>query len=142
MVVFFFLMIRRPPRSTLFPYTTLFRSQPEQWSKIAKIQTEGKRHSILEGNGATFGQMQAINEGGPTPLDSMMQGNSKEVFFINYALAFMLTENMADDDQFNVMSKAPAELGKSAAYTRELVFWDQYNGAFVTTDRKIGRAHV
>src|SRR6266567_8052015 len=37
-LVFFFLMIRRPPRSTLFPYTTLFRSerpvsagdQPEQ----------------------------------------------------------------------------------------------------------------
>src|SRR3712207_7857763 len=26
---FFFLMIRRPPRSTLFPYTTLFRSCPE-----------------------------------------------------------------------------------------------------------------
>src|SRR3712207_6948212 len=25
---FFVLMIRRPPRSTLFPYTTLFRSQP------------------------------------------------------------------------------------------------------------------
>src|SRR3712207_9105094 len=27
MTLFFFLMIRRPPRSTLFPYTTLFRSQ-------------------------------------------------------------------------------------------------------------------
>src|SRR3954449_10689082 len=27
-VLFFFLMIRRPPRSTLFPYTTLFRSSP------------------------------------------------------------------------------------------------------------------
>src|SRR2546422_10229339 len=27
---FFFLMIRRPPRSTLFPYTTLFRSVLEQ----------------------------------------------------------------------------------------------------------------
>src|SRR2546422_3673301 len=26
--LFFFLMIRRPPRSTLFPYTTLFRSGP------------------------------------------------------------------------------------------------------------------
>src|SRR5436190_14107273 len=26
-VFFFFLMIRRPPRSTLFPYTTLFRSK-------------------------------------------------------------------------------------------------------------------
>src|SRR6266446_4066904 len=27
---FFFLMIRRPPRSTLFPYTTLFRSRPRR----------------------------------------------------------------------------------------------------------------
>src|SRR3712207_5030637 len=27
--VFFFLMIRRPPRSTLFPYTTLFRSRED-----------------------------------------------------------------------------------------------------------------
>src|SRR5436309_7675995 len=26
--LFFFLMIRRPPRSTLFPYTTLFRPRP------------------------------------------------------------------------------------------------------------------
>src|SRR3712207_8076670 len=26
LIFFFFLMIRRPPRSTLFPYTTLFRS--------------------------------------------------------------------------------------------------------------------
>src|SRR5258708_31917466 len=30
MYFFFFLMIRRPPRSTLFPYTTLFRSQFNQ----------------------------------------------------------------------------------------------------------------
>src|SRR5215813_5022603 len=29
-IVFFFLMIRRPPRSTLFPYTTLFRSARTQ----------------------------------------------------------------------------------------------------------------
>src|SRR5688572_32268045 len=28
---FFFLMIRRPPRSTLFPYTTLFRSSFALW---------------------------------------------------------------------------------------------------------------
>src|SRR3989449_11727622 len=29
---FFFLMIRRPPRSTLFPYTTLFRSRGKLWT--------------------------------------------------------------------------------------------------------------
>src|SRR3712207_7457394 len=30
MYIFFFLMIRRPPRSTLFPYTTLFRSEADR----------------------------------------------------------------------------------------------------------------
>src|ERR1039457_7599988 len=30
---FFFLMIRRPPRSTLFPYTTLFRSKNDHEAK-------------------------------------------------------------------------------------------------------------
>src|SRR5256885_12492888 len=39
--VFFFLMIRRPPRSTLFPYTTLFRSV------IACASTEAKRADAL-----------------------------------------------------------------------------------------------
>src|SRR6266478_7911986 len=32
--LFFFLMIRRPPRSTLFPYTTLFRSRAAQPSNV------------------------------------------------------------------------------------------------------------
>jgi len=31
---FFFLMIRRPPRSTLFPYTTLFRSDIESGDTV------------------------------------------------------------------------------------------------------------
>src|SRR3712207_7631091 len=36
--VFFFLMIRRPPRSTLFPYTTLFRSDQSE-----ALRTQGAR---------------------------------------------------------------------------------------------------
>src|ERR1051326_9505579 len=43
-VLYFFLMIRRPPRSTLFPYTTLFRSSPA-WSGVKffgkRVQTFG-----------------------------------------------------------------------------------------------------
>src|SRR2546429_3792520 len=36
-VFFFFLMIRRPPRSTLFPYTTLFRSRnPLPWRPVPR----------------------------------------------------------------------------------------------------------
>src|SRR3712207_8978573 len=36
MILFFFLMIRRPPRSTLFPYTTLFRSNPYNLALIVE----------------------------------------------------------------------------------------------------------
>src|SRR5229473_5798877 len=44
---FFFLMIRRPPRSTLFPYTTLFRSRADAVSAPAVCgiaQTETADH--------------------------------------------------------------------------------------------------
>src|SRR5712664_4448012 len=40
-LLFFFLMIRRPPRSTLFPYTTLFRS-PDPGRRLS-TRTEGAR---------------------------------------------------------------------------------------------------
>src|SRR2546427_3063514 len=32
-------MIRRPPRSTLFPYTTLFRSRHERWTLVNPVIT-------------------------------------------------------------------------------------------------------
>ena len=36
----FFLMIRRPPRSTLFPYTTLFRSKGTKYDRIILVFDE------------------------------------------------------------------------------------------------------
>src|ERR1043166_3605958 len=42
--IFFFLRIRRPPRSTLFPYTTLFRSKPDL-----------SGHYVSDGGGANYG---------------------------------------------------------------------------------------
>src|SRR5436190_20988156 len=50
---FFFLMIRRPPRSTLFPYTTLFRSS---WSCIASASRGGnfrRRSDVREDRKST-----------------------------------------------------------------------------------------
>src|SRR5574344_2317024 len=39
---FFFLMIRRPPRSTLFPYTTLFRSERKE-NRLRSEQQRGRQ---------------------------------------------------------------------------------------------------
>src|SRR5256885_12186279 len=53
---FFFLMIRRPPRSTLFPYTTLFRSHPTRLQRArgaahrgARVDAPGRRRLLPVG---------------------------------------------------------------------------------------------
>src|SRR3989441_3688166 len=45
-VFFFFLMIRRPPRSTLFPYTTLFRSRSRRGRPHGRSSTRSARCSV------------------------------------------------------------------------------------------------
>src|SRR3712207_7391089 len=49
-VFFFFLMIRRPPRSTLFPYTTLFRSM--KLGNVADWSREGWETALVEAYGS------------------------------------------------------------------------------------------
>src|SRR3989441_12418749 len=54
LIFFFFLMIRRPPRSTLFPYTTLFRSEVhgldedplEVWVGGERDVLDARRHAL------------------------------------------------------------------------------------------------
>src|SRR5260370_26956522 len=50
--LFFFLMIRRPPRSTLFPYTTLFRSRIVEGSPHEdEVCAQGQRDQHVVGPG-------------------------------------------------------------------------------------------
>src|SRR3712207_7842305 len=44
-LIFFFLMIRRPPRSTLFPCTTLFRSKIEIDTAVSNVLKRFEAHS-------------------------------------------------------------------------------------------------
>src|SRR2546421_7756398 len=57
-------MIRRPPRSTLFPYTTLFRSRdrvkPERFSNSAKQHSPGPRGDPYLSHRAALGRRPAI----------------------------------------------------------------------------------
>src|SRR5256886_9615680 len=43
---FFFLMIRRPPRSTLFPYTTLFRSPLDEVDGLRALRAPARRDVV------------------------------------------------------------------------------------------------
>src|SRR3712207_7045713 len=52
--MFFFLMIRRPPRSTLFPYTTLFRSllSADELERAGRFHFRKDRDRFVAGRGA------------------------------------------------------------------------------------------
>src|SRR2546430_8958102 len=50
---FFFLMIRRPPRSTLFPYTTLFRSVSPKAAQFLSACVHGKLNILISGGTGT-----------------------------------------------------------------------------------------
>src|SRR5438067_11360123 len=48
-IFFFFLMIRRPPRSTLFPYTTLFRSLSLTLVQLRGNDLDGAQQTLQKG---------------------------------------------------------------------------------------------
>ena len=48
LVLFFFLMIRRPPRSTLFPYTTLFRSSSHRKAMFKNMANSLFLHETIK----------------------------------------------------------------------------------------------
>ena len=108
---------------------------PAQYEQVAKMQTENKFHTWKEGQTTGFQALQETNEGAPVPYDSFQQGNTKEVLFTKFSLGFQVTEEMMDDDLTGIIMKHSAELGKAAAYTKELEFWDMFNTGFTTTNR-------
>src|SRR6266542_6853919 len=64
--IFFFLMIRRPPRSTLFPYTTLFRSRCGAGSAPGTTAATGPTGSMRRREPlAARGEVAAVPAGQP-----------------------------------------------------------------------------
>src|SRR3712207_3166137 len=79
-MIFFFLMIRRPPRSTLFPYTTLFRSA------VAVVGDRDPHAAVVEGqphvDAASIGMPQGIGE-------ALLQGAVEDELGLRGQLAFL-----------------------------------------------------
>src|SRR3712207_7810780 len=62
-LIFFFLMIRRPPRSTLFPYTTLFRSLSDEQGWPHEGRMDFVDNEIDAGTGTIRGRAVFPNPG-------------------------------------------------------------------------------
>src|SRR2546430_13665924 len=89
--LFFFLMIRRPPRSTLFPYTTLFRSQG--LAARAYDEAGGARRSRGGGPGRQHGSCERIARGKPPTTDRKSTRLNSSHSQISYAVFCLKKKN-------------------------------------------------
>src|SRR5947209_16329832 len=82
--IFFFLMIRRPPRSTLFPYTTLFRSA------VAELVLSNERGPLADLQGGADGRPlppgEDFSEHGPALIDRKSTRLNSSHANISYAV--------------------------------------------------------
>src|SRR2546427_13028238 len=78
--VFFFLMIRRPPRSTLFPYTTLFRSSHACCAQKPRCWNNSKERSTFESGRCLASWSQGRRDRKSTRLNSSHSQISYAVF--------------------------------------------------------------
>src|SRR3712207_7029127 len=92
MHVFFFLMIRRPPRSTLFPYTTLFRSWPRGTPRRGRGRTgerAGESTRAVDGAGAAR-RGAAVNA--PETVGTRSEEHTSELQSRQYLVCRLLLE--------------------------------------------------
>src|SRR3712207_8554543 len=78
--IFFFLMIRRPPRSTLFPYTTLFRSAPGELIMLIAYVPALSNRSLLAWASASLASRTPSKDRKSTRLNSSHANISYAVF--------------------------------------------------------------
>ena len=94
---FFFLMIRRPPRSTLFPYTTLFRSPQALRKKMGLLQIRNPKIEFFDLE-LIFPQKHGIVDRKSTRLNSSHTVISYAVFCLkkknNHNLSFCILQTL------------------------------------------------
>src|SRR2546423_10174588 len=88
-------MIRRPPRSTLFPYTTLFRSAPREDGHHGGARTDGQERDAARGRG---GPAEEVDEHALAPRrvlvhqDSRSEEHTSELQSLAYLVCRLLPE--------------------------------------------------
>src|SRR3712207_7407383 len=100
---FFFLMIRRPPRSTLFPYTTLFRSELGLQVHLAVGRPEAERHPVER---AVAIDLRALRPEDPRLLGQVLRSeeHTSELQSRQYLVCRLLLEKKKTPSLLHVIS--------------------------------------
>jgi len=88
----------------------------EKWINVHRSQQAYEEHYRVSG----LGPFQEFGEGQPYKFDAFQPGQLVRYVHRKFGLAFRLTEEMRDDEQYGVVSKLTKELAISAYYNKEI----------------------
>jgi phage major head subunit gpT-like protein len=113
-------------------YNDAFTEMPLIMASLFHINTSTKqdeKDSAVSG----FGLFQLTGEGEQVDYEDPVQGYDKSYIHQKYTKGFKVSEELYEDDQYNVISKKPAALARSARRTAEVAAANVFNNAFSTS---------
>lgn len=114
-------------------YGNAYNQYEQEWDKLFDKSTSRKAFEEEVG-GSYFGLAPVKSEGAPVTYDTARQGFTSRYNHVVYALGFIITREIYEDDQYDVVGKLKAEsLAFSMRQTKEIVCANVYNRAFNTS---------
>jgi len=114
-------------------YGDAYAQYPVEWEKLFEKHTS-RRAFEEDVGGSYFGLAVVKNEGAPVTYDGARQGFTSRYNHVVYALGFVITREIYEDDQYDVVGKLKAKsLAFSMRQTKEIIAANVYNRAFNTS---------
>ena len=110
-------------------YGKEYQDYPVEWDKLFEKNTSDRAYEEDLGL-SSFGLASVKSEGGPIVYDSERQGFTSRYNHVVYALGFIITREMYEDDQYGKVGAQKAKaLARSMRHTKEIVGANIYNRA-------------
>jgi phage major head subunit gpT-like protein len=106
-----------------------FSEMPEVYASIFHVNSSGtdvERDSAVTG----FGLLTQTIEGGPITYEDPIQMYDVSYVHLKYTKGFKVSEELVEDDRYNIIKKKPAALAKSCRRTAEYLAATTFNNAF------------
>lgn len=111
-------------------YGNAYKDYPEEWSKLGFEKNKSTRAYEEDVGVSSFGLASVKNEGGPITYDTERQAFTTRYNHVVYALGFIITREMYEDDQYSYVSKRKATaLARSMRQTKEIIAANVFNRA-------------
>lgn len=114
-------------------YGAEYNQYQTEYTDLYETRKSRKAFEEIVG-GSYFGLAPVKSEGAPVSFDSARQGFTNRFNHVVYALGFIITREIYEDDQYDIVGKMKAEsLAFSMRQTKEIVAANVYNRAFSTS---------